>query len=66
MSDPKVFHGLPHRYRPYFRLVRTDSERQPGCWYFLWECLRCGRMIQPNTAGAQSHIAAHVKREVLR
>lgn len=26
-----------------------------------WQCKLCGKSLRPNTAGAQSHIAKHVR-----
>lgn len=60
MSDPIRVHVLPRRYRERFREVRAkavDGVR----WYFLWECRACGRHLKPNTAGAQSHVAKHLR-----
>ena len=59
-EDPKVVHGLPRRYRTMFREVRT-SARDGLRWFFSWECRRCGQKLKPNTAGAQSHIARHLR-----
>ena len=28
---------------------------------YRWKCYRCGKIIKPNTAGAQSHLAKHVR-----
>jgi hypothetical protein len=59
MTDPKVNHGLPVRYWDRFRLFRTHTT--DGLWYYLWECRLCGQRLKPNTAGAQSHIAKHLR-----
>jgi hypothetical protein len=64
-ADPKVSHVLPLRYRLWFREVRTNTANGLQ-WFFLWECRLCGQRIKPNTAGAQSHIAAkHLKAGVV-
>jgi hypothetical protein len=61
MSDPKVVHVLPRRYRPTFREIKTWTE-DGSQWFYLWECRLCGKRIKPNTAGAQSHVAKHLRR----
>ena len=33
-----------------------------GRWDMRWQCQRCGLIIKRNTAGAQSHVAKHVRR----
>jgi hypothetical protein len=58
--DPIVVHRLPSRYWSLFRLVRTKTE-DGLLWFYLWECRRCCQRIKPNTAGAQSHVAKHVR-----
>jgi hypothetical protein len=60
MADPKAVHVLPRRYRDWFREVRTNTEDGLR-WFFWWECRVCGQRIKPNTAGAQSHVAKHVR-----
>lgn len=59
-KDPITAHGLPNRYRRFFREVRTNTVDGLR-WYFLWECRGCGQRIKPNTAGAQSHVAKHLR-----
>lgn len=51
------------RYRPYFRDIRVT--RDDGMWEMKYQCLRCEKVISRNAAGAQSHIAKHL-REVER
>lgn len=51
--------GIPGRYRNYFRDLRVT--RADGTWSLMWECRMCGQIIQRNTAGAQSHLAKHVR-----
>lgn len=60
MIDPKVVHVLPRRYRATFRELRAVTVNGLQ-WFFLWECRTCGRRVKPNTAGAQSHIAKHLR-----
>lgn len=59
---------VPDRYESYFRVITVDSgptvmtsvgpRRSIG---YRWECRHCGTVIKPNSAGAQSHIAKHVR-----
>lgn len=28
---------------------------------YRWKCNRCGKVIKPNTLGAQSHVVMHVR-----
>lgn len=58
--DPKVVHTLPSRYWRTFREVRTRTEDGLQ-WFYLWECRSCGQRLKPNTAGAQAHVAKHVR-----
>lgn len=44
---------IPVRYRSHF----VWSVLTPGGW----ACVRCGQQLQANSAGAQSHIAAHLR-----
>lgn len=56
---------IPFRYQRAFRLVlvarRGSSYRGGGERIFHWECRRCGQVIKPNNAGAQSHVAKHLR-----
>ena len=57
---------IPIRYRDYFRDLRVTvpgSSYRGGTANFKlhWECRRCGQVIQRNAAGAQSHLAKHVR-----
>jgi hypothetical protein len=40
----------------YTKLIRDD-----GCWWDMWTCKHCGVIIKANTAGAQSHLAMHLR-----
>lgn len=60
MSDPKITHQLPSRYRRTFFEERTRAEDRVR-WYFKWVCRQCGQKLQPNTAGAQAHVAKHLR-----
>jgi hypothetical protein len=60
--DPKVVHSLPTRYWARFREVRTRTADGLQ-WFYLWECRSCGQRIKPNTAGAQAHVAKHVRNQ---
>lgn len=55
----------PYRYRPHFRDIKVGREgssyRGGGRSIIHWQCRLCGQIIKPNTAGAQSHIAKHVR-----
>ena len=62
-GDPLAVHVLPLRYRGRFREVRTKTADGLK-WFFLWECRACGLHIKPNTAGAQSHTAKHLRKIV--
>ena len=31
---------------------------------YRWKCNRCGMVIKQNTAAAQSHLAAHIRRTI--
>lgn len=61
---------VPNRYRDRFvavqvavpggRVVMTAAgPRADVSW--RWKCNHCSKFIRPNTAGAQSHIAKHVR-----
>jgi hypothetical protein len=50
---------VPLRYRDRFRDMRVTYEN--GTWEMCWQCRICERIIKRNTAGAQSHIAKHVR-----
>jgi hypothetical protein len=58
---------IPARYEREFRrqtgrvgICKGDSRPE------MWICRRCGLHILPNTLGAQSHIAKHVRQAVDR
>ena len=51
--------ALPRRYRDYFRDLRVTYTN--GTWELHWECRMCGKVIKRNAAGAQSHLAKHVR-----
>lgn len=52
---------IPLRYLRYFVVqherVGYHTERRPERWI----CKLCGQSLQPNNAGAQSHISRHLK-----
>lgn len=60
---------IPARYRDAFvevcvntpPVVMTAVGPRSAVAY-RWKCNRCGAIIKPNTAGAQSHLAFHVRR----
>lgn len=52
---------IPLIWRSYFEYQRQRTYREPE----RWRCKRCGQLIYPNTAGANSHLAKHC-REVER
>lgn len=59
---------LPARYRDNFTEVAVDVEPvimtsvgPRSSVGYRWKCNRCGQTIKRNTAGAQSHIAKHVR-----
>lgn len=56
--------GVPYRYAREFRVIRVAPlhSTEP----FHWQCRRCGQIIRPNTAGAQSHVAKHLRRKESR
>ncbi len=59
--DPKVVNTLPSRYWRTFREVRTRT-KDGSQGFYLWECRMCGQRLKPNTAGAQSHVAKHLRK----
>lgn len=65
---------LPLRYQLHFKDVQVEipelgtvatSVGPRGYVGWRWECKHCGKRIKPNNAGAQSHIAFHVRRAKL-
>lgn len=50
---------LPSRYLLYFQPLRVAYAN--GTYEQKWRCRRCGQVIKRNTAGAQSHLAKHVR-----
>ena len=61
MNDPQI---VPLRYR---RLLRAVAGERIGSTYrgggerrWYWECVRCGKRLKPNNAGAQAHTAKHL------
>jgi hypothetical protein len=55
---------MPSRYLVYFQPLRETYEN--GTWEMKWKCRRCGKVIKRNTAGAQSHLAKHLREETGR
>lgn len=59
---------LPDRYASRFQAVDVPGERvvmtSVGARHDVkrvWRCRICGKEIKPNSAGAQSHIAKHLR-----
>lgn len=59
---------VPARYRPFYVEVAVDvppvvmtAVGPRSAVGYRWKCNRCGAVIQRNTAGAQSHLAKHVR-----
>ncbi len=59
---------IPERYVPYFKDVWVElgptiatSVGPRGTVGRRWVCRRCGSSLKPNSAGAQSHIAKHLR-----
>ena len=61
---------IPYRYRDYFKDVWADVPERGAVLTAVgprgfvgrrWRCKQCGQDLKPNTAGAQSHIAKHLK-----
>jgi hypothetical protein len=50
---------MPSRYLKYFQPLRVSHG--DGTWEMCWKCRLCGRVIKKNTAGAQSHLARHLR-----
>lgn len=50
---------IPVRYRDYFQDYRVGYDN--GTWEMKWRCRHCQQVIKRNTAGAQSHLAKHVR-----
>lgn len=62
--------NLPERYISHFSAIDVTipelgtiatSVGPRGRLGRRWRCRRCGKEIKPNTAGAQSHIAKHLR-----
>lgn len=51
--------AVPFRYRNYFRYLRVNYDDLT--YEMKWECRMCGQILKRNTAGAQSHLAKHVR-----
>lgn len=60
---------VPLRYQNLFKAVQVDIPGREimtavgprGIVGWRWRCNRCGQEIKPNTAGAQSHTAKHLR-----
>jgi len=61
---------LPLRYTDYFAVVQETVPEAGivmtavgprGFVGWRWKCRRCGQHLKPNTAGAQSHLAKHLR-----
>lgn len=59
---------VPTRYQSAFKHVYIEGEPRVQLatgvrptLHHRWECRRCGKQIRPNTAAAQSHVAAHLR-----
>jgi hypothetical protein len=61
---------VPARYRGLLCEVMVDipelgtvatSVGPRGILGRRWKCYLCGQLLKPNTAGAQSHLAKHVR-----
>ena len=61
---------LPARYVEYFKAIDVEipeagvvmtSVGPRGFIGIRWQCCRCGQRLRPNAAGAQSHIAKHMR-----
>jgi hypothetical protein len=66
---PKKKTIVPVRYQAHFMQVWADGDRivhtsagERRDVKLVWRCKLCGREIKPNTAGAQSHIAWHLRK----
>ncbi len=63
---------VPFRYQDTFSAVQVDvlgpvvmtAVGPRGVIGWRWKCRRCGQLLRPNTAGAQSHVAKHVADEL--
>jgi hypothetical protein len=60
--------SVPARYLDRLQEVAVDCEPvvitavgPRSAVGYRWKCLRCGQLLKRNTAGAQSHIAKHVR-----
>jgi hypothetical protein len=61
---------MPIRYQSRFAKVQVEIPElgtvatavgPRGYVGWRWKCLQCGRLLKPNTAGAQSHVAKHLR-----
>lgn len=61
--------AMPLRYLDYFKDIWVDVPEPVVMTAFgprtpvarRWVCRLCGKALKPNTAGAQSHVAKHVR-----
>ncbi len=53
---------IPVRYRRYFEpVIVSYGYRKLNREVVAWRCRQCEKDLMPNTAGAQSHLAKHLR-----